>query len=58
LKFQSKEEYSKTNLIESMAPVPTPRTPVFILYRTVTTGIILWVGNTRRVQDEQDENVW
>jgi hypothetical protein len=26
------------NLIESMAPVPTPRTPVFLLYRTVTMG--------------------
>jgi hypothetical protein len=31
LKFQSKKEYSKTNLIESMAPVPTLRTPVFLL---------------------------
>jgi hypothetical protein len=58
LKFQSKEEYSKKNLIESMAPVPTPRTPVFLLYLTVTTGDNLRVGTTRRVQDEQDENVW
>jgi hypothetical protein len=38
LKFQSKEECSETNLIESMALVPTPRTPVFLLYRTITTG--------------------
>jgi hypothetical protein len=38
LKFQSKEECSKRNLIESMAFVPTPRTPAFLLYRTVTTG--------------------
>jgi hypothetical protein len=36
LKFQSKEECSKTNL--SMAPVMTPRMPVFLLYCTVTTG--------------------
>jgi hypothetical protein len=26
------------NLIESKVPVPTLRTPVFLLYRTVTTG--------------------
>jgi hypothetical protein len=31
LKFQSEKEYSKMNLIESMAPVPTLRTPVFLL---------------------------
>jgi hypothetical protein len=59
LKFQSKEECSKMNLIESMAPVRTPRMPVFLLYRTVTTGgIILRVGTTQRVQEGQDENVW
>jgi hypothetical protein len=58
LKFQSKEEYSKTNLIDSMAPVLTPRTPFFLLYRIVTTGDNLQVGTTRRVQEEQDENVW
>jgi hypothetical protein len=38
LKFQSKEEYSKMNLIEILAPVLTPRTPVILLYRTITTG--------------------
>jgi hypothetical protein len=38
LKFQSKEECRKTNLIESMAPVLTPRMTVFLLYRTVTMG--------------------
>jgi hypothetical protein len=38
LKFQSKEECSKTNLIKSMASVSTPSTPVFLLYRTITTG--------------------
>jgi hypothetical protein len=58
LKFQSNEKCSKTNLIESMAPVMTPRTLVFLLYRTITTGIILRVSTTRPVQEEQDENVW
>jgi hypothetical protein len=38
LKFQSKGECSRTNLIEIMAPVLTPRTLVFLLYRTVTIG--------------------
>jgi hypothetical protein len=58
LKFQSKEECSKMNLIESIALVPTPRTPVFSFTVLSLRGINLRVGTTRRVHEEQDENVW
>jgi hypothetical protein len=46
------------NLIKSRALFPTPRMPDFLLYCIVITGIILRVGTTRRIQEEQYENVW
>jgi hypothetical protein len=58
LKFQSKEECSKTNLIESMAPISTLRMPVFSFTVLSLLGIILRVSTTRQVQEEQDENAW
>jgi hypothetical protein len=54
LQVQSKEEYSKMNLIESMDPVLTPRTPIFLLYRIVTMRDYLtgWynLAGTRRTR--------
>jgi hypothetical protein len=57
-KNQVKEEYSKTKLIESMAPFWLRRLPFFSFTVSSLRGIILCVGTTRRVQEEQDENVW